>query len=500
MVQPLFHKIEKSKKKIVLAIAFLFWCAKIQVEKRVEVRKMASKHSMDLTKGSVLKKLVIFAIPIVLSNILQQLYHAADVIVVGNFATDSRTALAAVGSTGSVTTLILNLFLGLAVGANVVCANLYGERRRDSLRCAMHSCIVFSLICGIAVSVMGFLLSEKILVLMGSPDGVREQATKYMQIIFLGQPANLMFNFGSGILRAYGDTKRPLYILSAAGMINVILNVILVMLSPDNAASCVAIATIVSWYVSAGIVLRILFHPGGDQHLSVSEMKIHREEFLNIVKVGIPCGLNSILFNITNVIITVALNILGPVALAANSAACNIDGIPFQILAGVTAACVSFAGQNYGAKKLDRIDKLLSRSILVTLGILSVMAALIFSFSDFFMGLFANGDLEVIAMGGVRLKIMSLGYMIYAVSEMAVGCLRGMGKTMLPMVLNISAICITRTLWILLLFPRFETLAFLLYSYPVSWILSATAQLICYFVCRKKEGEKLLLEQSSDPA
>ena len=305
------------------------------------------KNKMDLTEGSVLKKLLLFAIPIILTNILQQLYHAADMVVVGNFAKDSTTALAAVGSTASITSLCLNLFIGLAVGANVVCARLFGAKKEEELRRAMHTSVLLAALCGVGIGILGVIFSRPLLVMTGSPADVIDHATLYMQIIFMGQPGSLVYNFGAGILRSHGDTKRPMYILMSSGLVNVILNLVLVIGFHLDSAG-VAIATVVSYYLSAAAVLWILFSPHGEFRLSFSELRLSKE-LRDVTGVGIPSGLNSMVFSLSNVIIISALNSLGGVVLAGNSAAHNVDATLYQVLVAFYTACISFTGQNCGA-------------------------------------------------------------------------------------------------------------------------------------------------------
>jgi len=465
---------------------------------------MAAKHSMDLTRGSVAKKLMVFALPILLANLLQQLYQCADVVVVGNFAQDPTVSLAAVGSTASITNLFLNLFLGLAVGANVVCANLFGSGNHDSLRRAMHSSIVLALASGVVIGIAGYFatpfLLEKV---MDSPEDVIGQATDYMQIVFLGQPGSLVFNFGAGILRSRGDTKRPMYILSATGLLNVILNLVFVAGFGLDAAG-VALATTISVYVSAGAVLFILFHPSGEYHLRFAELRLAGKETLNIVKIGVPCGLNGIIFSLSNVVIVKALNNLGANVLAGNSAASNVDSVTYQILNAFYSAAVSFAGQNYGAKNLKRIDRLLGWSIALSVGFVLLADVFLFAFPKFFLGLFTR-DATVASIGISRMYVMGAGYVIYCVSEMAIGCCRGMGKSLVTTILNAFFICVPRVIWVWTLYPVLmngdpaHDYLSLLWCYPVSWTLSALAQIVTYLVYRIREGKRFAMERNRIP-
>ena len=463
---------------------------------------MASKHSMDLTRGSVAKNLLIFTIPILLTNLLQQLYQSADIVVVGNFASDPTVSLAAVGSTASITNLFLNLFLGLAIGANVVCANLFGGGNQEALRRAMHSSILLAAAGGAVIGIAGYFATPFLLrEVMHSPEDVIGQATDYMQIIFLGQPGSLVFNFGAGILRSRGDTKRPMYILSATGALNVLLNVVFVALFHWDAAG-VALATILSMYVSAGIVLWILFHPQGEYRLSFKELRLAKEETANIVKIGIPCGLNGIVFSLSNILIVKELNALGSTILAGNSAASNVDTVTYQILTAFYSAAVSFAGQNYGAKNLKRIDRLLLWAVGLAMAFVLVADVFLFAFPEFFLRLFTK-EAAVAAVGVSRVYMMGAGYVIYCISEITIGCTRGMGKSMLPTVLNAVFICGPRVLWVLIAYPYLANgvpahdYVMLLWCYPLSWALSAVAQICAYVYYRKEEGKKLLLAEGS---
>lgn len=452
-----------------------------------------TKNKMDLTQGSVLKKLLIFAIPIILTNILQQLYHAADMIVVGNFAQDSTGALAAVGSTSAITALCLNLFVGLAVGANVVCAKLFGARKLEELRRAMHTSILLAALCGVGIGILGVIFARPLLAMTGSPEDVIDQATLYMQIIFMGQPGSLVYNFGAGILRSHGDTKRPMYILMISGLVNVILNMVLVIAFHLDSAG-VAIATVISYYLSATAVLWILFSPRGEFRLRVSKLRLGKE-IREVASVGIPSGLNSMVFSLSNVIIVSALNTLGGAVLAGNSAAHNVDAMLYQILVAFYTACISFVGQNCGAKKYDRVDKLWKTAVLLAMGVFAVLGVALCIFAEAVMHLFSQ-DPQVILLGALRIRILAGSYAIYVIPEISIGCLRGMGKAVLTSVLNVICICTPRILWVAFAFSAlkngdpYHDFAVLLWCYPVSWALSGIAQFFCYRHYRKQLGRE----------
>lgn len=450
-----------------------------------------SKHSMDLTTGSVLKKLILFSVPLLLTNLLQQLYHSADVIVVGNFAQDPTASLAAVGSTGSITTLFLNLFIGLSVGTNVVCANHYGAHRYEPLRRAMHTSLAIAAVSGVVLAVFGYFSSPALMRWMGSPDNVIGPATVYMQIIFLGQPASLVYNFGAAILRSHGDTRRPMMILLTSGFLNVLMNLLFVIVFHLDAAG-VALATVISQYLSAAAVLFILFHQSGEYDLNLKELNFDRKLTLDIVKIGVPAGINGMIFSLSNVIVVKALNSLGDVVLAANSAASNLDTILFQIIAAISTACISFAGQNYGARKLKRIDRLFGLGTLFTVAVVALVDTVIFLFPEFFLGFFTR-DSAVLETGLPRVYIMGLGCLAYAIPEVALGCVRGMSRSVLPTVLNTFFICAPRIIWCLFVYPMKPDYVFLMLCFPLSYVLSAIAQSVYYLCVRISENKKLNL-------
>lgn len=444
---------------------------------------MSMRHSMDLTTGSVTKKLILFAIPILLSNMLQQLYNAADMVVVGQFA--SPTALGAVGSTSSINTLLLSMFNGLAIGANVVCANSYGARRKDELYKAMYTSLLLALIGGLALAVIGVLAIRPLLQMMGSPENVIDQAALYMRIILCGVPASLIYNFGAGILRAYGDTKRPMYILGVCGLINVVLNLILVICFHMDVAG-VAVATVISQLCSAVAVLWILFSKKGEYKLRLKDVRIHAKQLRSIISIGIPCGVNGMLFSISNVTLQSSVNAMGDVAVSASAASDSVTNFVFIFLSSFYTACVSFAGQCFGAKRYSRIDKLMVSSILVAQGLVAAVSLFATFYPQTLIGLFKN-DPEVIRLAAPKLLLVTWSYILYAIPEMATGCQRGMGNSTWPTICNILCICASRVLWVAFVFPRLENnLISLFLCYPVSYVLAATLQIASFRRHRRK--------------
>ena len=441
-----------------------------------------AKHTMDLTTGSVAKKLLIFALPILASNLLQQLYNAADTVVVGKYAND--TALAAVGSTGSLIGLLLSLFIGLSAGTNVACANHFGARNTDKLRNCMHTSILLGAVCGIVLAIAGFILARPLQVMMGSPDNVIDQATLYVRIYFCGVPASLIYNFASAILRAHGDTKRPMVILAISGMVNVLLNLVFVILLHMDVAG-VALATIISQYLSMAATLYLLFDPKGDCAMRTCEMRFDAEAVKEVIRVGVPSGINGAVFSLSNVILQSTINSFGDIVMAGNSAASSITGFVCLIAASFGTACVSFAGQCRGAKKYKRIDQLVVSSIIGGVLGVCVASAIITLLPRMLLGLYSNNP-EVIESAVGKMLMLSWGYILYAVAENAAGCLRGMGYSSVPTILNICGICLPRLLWVYCIFPLHPTYFVLNICYPVSWLISAVLQVWYYFHCRKK--------------
>lgn len=451
---------------------------------------MSAVNTMNLTKGSVVKQMLLFAFPIMLGNILQQLYNVADRVVVGQFAANGEVALAAVGATSSAILLILGLFNGMAVGVNVICANFLGARKEKELRQSMHTSVMVAALSGLAVGLVGVLASKGILLLMATPTDVLEPATLYMQIYFMGVPASLVYNFGAGILRAHGDTKRPMYILMISGLINVALNLLLVIVC-KRGVDGVAIATAVSQLVSAVVVLWILFNPKDQYKLTVKELKVHKKQLFSIIRIGVPSGLGGMVFSTSNVILQSSVNSFNSaVIIAGKTAAGDIAALVYQIESALYSTCVSFSGQCYGAREYKRIDKLVLWSTLICIGCYVVMGVVCTFFAQPLVALF-NSNPEVIEVGIVLLLLQVWGYIIYAPSEMFLGCLRGMKQAIVPTLLNLLGVCLPRLLWIWFVFPYNRTILMLYLCYPISWLISTVLQGAYYIIYRKKLNRKM---------
>lgn len=443
---------------------------------------MKKSYEINMCEGPILGKVLIFSIPLMLSGILQLLFNAADVIVVGRFA--GSQSLAAVGSTSALINLLINVFMGFSVGVNVLVARYYGGRKERDVSETVHTAVTLSLVCGLILVAVGLALTRPLLELMGTPDDVIDKAVLYMQIYFIGMPANMLYNFGSAILRAVGDTKRPLYYLSAAGVVNVILNLISVIIFHMDVAG-VALATIISQAISAACVLRCLMRHESCLKIRLGELKIHKEKFMGIVKVGLPAGMQGAIFSISNVLIQSSVNSFGSIAMAGNTAAQNIEGFIYNAMVAVYQANLSFTSQNYGAGKFSRINRIM----FICIGVVSVVGfsigVLAYGAGTSLLSIYSS-DPEVIAYGMTRLQIIGLTYFTCGIMDTMVGSIRGIGYSVLPMLVSLTGACLFRIIWIFTIFQWSHTLLTLYISYPASWVLTATAHIVCFFLIRKK--------------
>ena len=445
------------------------------------------RHEIDMTEGPILPKILAFSGPLILTGILQLLYNAADVIVVGNYA--GHEALAAVSSTGSLINLLVNVFMGLSVGASVVIARYYGARDVISLRKAEHTAMTMALITGVAVGIFGFLAARPMLQLMDSPEDVIDGAALYVRIYFLGMPANMLYNFGAGVLRAVGDTKRPMYYLIIAGMINVLLNLLLVIVFHLDVAG-VAIATVASQVISAALVLLCLFRSRSAIHLNLQECRIDRKSMREIFRIGLPAGLQGSLFSISNVLIQSSVNSFGSLVVAGNGVAANIEGFVYTSMNAQHQAAMTFASQNYGAGKADRVRKTLWCCLGSVTVIGLVMGLLFRLFGPQLMSLY-NSEPEVIANGLVRMDIIMPTYFLCGMMDVMVGQLRGIGYSVMPMIVSLTGACLLRIVWILTVFARDHSLTILYMSYPVSWFVTFAIHFLCYMLVARKKLDRL---------
>lgn len=441
-----------------------------------------------MTTGPLFPKLITFVLPLMASGILQLLFNAADVIVVGKFA--GSLALAAVGSNGSLINLFVNVFINLSVGVNVLVARYYGSHEYKDLSKCVHSAIGISAVLGIVVGIIGFSFSRSMLVLMQTDPEVLPLAALYLKIYFLGIPATLVYNFGAAVLRAVGDTERPLRYLMISGIVNVVLNLVLVIVFHLDVAG-VGIATAVSQYVSAFLVVRCLIHTEGVYQLHPKSIRLHGNMILQIFLIGFPAGLQSFFFSFANVIIQSSVNSFGYVIMAANSAAGNLDGFIYIALNSVYLATLSFTSQNYGAKRIDRIKRLFFVCPATTMMIAAVICPLVYFFGPKLLSLYisrSDPDRDaILASGMIRLKYLGLTYWLCGLMEVLTGFLRGLGKTWVPMIISVFGACIFRVFWIYTIFAAYPTLEVLYLSYPISWILTPAAHTVALvFTYRKK--------------
>ena len=445
-------------------------------------RNRSARFEMDMTTGALLPKVLMFSGPLILTGILQLLYNAADIVVVGRFA--GAQALAAVGSTGSLINLLVNVFMGLSVGASVVIARAYGAGNFNAVRTGVHTAITVACIAGVVVGIIGVAAARPLLALMGSPEDVINDATLYVQIYFMGMPANMLYNFGAAILRAVGDTRRPLYYLTVAGIVNVLLNLVLVVGFHMSVAG-VAIATVASQVISMVLVIVCLLRTDGAIHLDLKQLRINGAQLKEIFRVGLPAGLQGSLFSISNVLIQSSINSFGSIAMAGNSAASNIEGFIYTAMNAMHQANLTFASQNLGAKQYSRVRKVMW----VCLGVV-------------FLGLgptllgFYNTDPEVIRFGMIRMAIIMPTYFFCGLMDVMVGQLRGIGYSIMPMIVSLTGACLLRVVWIYTIFAANPTLETLYNSYPISWFATFATHLVCYLILGKRKLKRMELSQA----
>lgn len=445
-----------------------------------------NKYEIDMCNGTIMDKLVSFSLPLMLSGILQLMFNAVDVIVVGRFA--GSQALAAVGSTTALINMFVNLFMGISLGTNVLAARFFAAGKDRQMSETVHTSIAFAAISGIVMVFVGIFFSKFALELMATPADVIEQSTLYMRIYFLGMPFFMLYNYGAAILRAVGDTKRPLIFLIISGVINAVLNMILVIVF-HLAVEGVAIATVFSQMISCILVLRCLYRSEGSYQFRFSKLMLKGCYLKQIFQVGVPAGIQSTVINFSNVLLQSSVNSFGSIAMAGYTAANNILGFLFVSVNSVTQACMSFTSQNYGVRKWKRMDK-----ILVDCMILSMIVALVLGGGSYIFGsqilrIYTENE-EVIRCGMEILSYTTLTYFLCGFMDLFPGAMRGMGFSAAPMMLSIVGTVGTRIVWIFGIFPRYRSLSVLFISYPVSWILTIAMQVVCFFIVRRKVHEK----------
>lgn len=442
------------------------------------------KYEIDMVNGPIFTRLLAFTLPLMCSSILQLLFNAADIIVVGRFA--GNNALAAVGSNTALINLLTNFFLGLSIGANVLVARYHGSGEERDVSETVHTAMVLSIFSGIILTFVGIIGARRILIWMQAPANILPLATTYLRVYFCGMTATMIYNFGSAILRAVGDTKRPLYYLTIAGIINVCLNLLFVIVLKLSVAG-VGLATVISQCISAILIVRCLVREEGSVRLVISELRLHKNKLLQIIKVGLPASFQGIIFAISNVIIQASVNSFGEVTVAGNSAASSIEGFVYVAMNAFHQGTISFTSQNVGAGKHERINKILYTAEASVLVVGLVLGNLAVIFGRPLLGIYTSSE-ACLAAGMKRLEVICTTYALCGVMDVMVGSLRGMGYAMLPTIVSLIGACGLRLLWIFTFFrmEQFHTVTSLYMTYPVSWIVTTIAHVVCFVIVRKK--------------
>ena len=450
---------------------------------------MSKNYQLDMTKGSIFWVLLKFSIPLICSSILQLLFNAADVIVVGQFAGDE--SLAAVGATTAIINLLVNLFIGLSVGTTVIAANFFGSNRNEELSQTVHTAILISVIGGIILSIVGVVFSKQILQITKTPKEILDLATVYLKVYFAGILPTVVYNFGCALLRAKGDTKRPLYVLLFSGFINVILNLIFVIVFNINVDG-VALATVISQIIASIFIIKFLIDENSSFKLIFSKLKINLQIFIKIIKIGVPAGFQGIIFSLSNVIIQSAINSFGANVIAGNSAASNLEGFVYIAMNSFAQGALTFVSQNLGAKKYDRIKKSVGVSLGCILVIGLILGNVIVLFGNNLLRLYSENPI-VIDFGMNRLRLICSLFVLCGLMDVMGNIIRGLGHSFLPMIITLIGACGIRILWIKTIFEvsKFHTCETIYISYPISWIATFIALFISFlFIIKKMENAK----------
>ena len=449
--------------------------------------RQKKSYEMNMCEGPLVGKMLIFTIPLMFSGILQLLFNAADTIVVGRYA--GSQALAAVGSTTSLINLLVNMFMGLSVGANILISRYYGAKREEDIRETVHTSITVAALGGVLLAVLGNTFAKPLLVIMGSPADVVDLAAIYVKIYFMGMPVIMVYNYGAAILRAIGDTKRPLYYLTIAGVVNVILNLFFVVKLEMSVAG-VALATVISQCVSVALLLRCMCQMEGSCRLEFKKLGIHKEKAVLLLRHGLPAGLQGSVFSFSNVLIQSSINSFGSIAMAGSSAAANIEGFIYTAMNSFQQTALCFTSQNLGGGKHDRITKVLRNSILMVSFVGIVMGCGCYLFGEELLSVYSS-DPEVISYGLIRFRWIGIPYFLCGIMDALVGMLRGLGYAIVPMAVSIIGACGFRIVWIATVFARFHSLDVLFSSYGISWILTGGTHFICFMIVWGRLKKKL---------
>lgn len=448
------------------------------------------KRDVDMLHSPLIPSVLMFSLPLMVSGILQILFNAADMVVVGRFV--GPTALAAVGSTGSLTALFTNLFLGLSVGTGVVVARAFGSGDRDAVEKGVHTSIAVSALGGVFVAVLGIIGARAMLKLMGSPDDVIDQATLYLRVYFVGMPFIMVYNFASAILRSVGDSQRPTFYLTIGGIANVIMNLVTVIVFHMGVAG-VAIATAISQVIACVLTLINLLHTDRVVRFNPKKLSIDLPTTIELIKIGLPAGLQSTLFAISNVLIQSAVNSFQSTVMAGNSAAGNIDNFAYTLNNAMYQSAITFCSQNIGAKQYNRIRPIARTCLGLNFVLGGIMCALILVFNAPLLSFYTN-DAEVVRYGILRMSIVTSFIPVCGMMDCMVGIMRGMGYSVVPMFVSLAGACLFRVIWILTIFQHFHTLEILYASYPISWVLTLSVHFLCYWITLHKPQWKEVLE------
>ena len=443
---------------------------------------ISQNRDLDMCNGPLFSKILIFALPIMAMNMLQLLFNAADMVVVGRFS--GSEALGAVGATGSLINLIVNLFMGLSVGTSVIMAQDYGAGKPIEISCSVHTSISISIIAGIIVMAAGLILCEPLLNIMGTPEDIIHLSVLYMKIYFLGLPASMVYNFCAAILRAIGDSRRPMNFLIISGIVNVMLNLLFVIVL-NMSVKGVAWATVISQYLSMLLVLNCLYKTDRAIRFTPQKLCIDRQKLKEILKIGLPAGMQSMLFSISNVLIQSAVNSFGSVMVAASSAAGNIEGFVGTTMNAYYNAAITFTGQNMGAKKYDRIDTIAKICTILIFATWIILGGAVLLFGRSLLSLYTSNP-EVIELGFLRMKVMMAAYFTCGTMNVFPGLTRGMGYSILPMLCTLVGACLMRIVWLATVFTWYPTVVVLFLCYPVSWALAGLGQVGSFFYARRQ--------------
>lgn len=445
-----------------------------------------AKNKMDMTHGTLWNKILIFALPLAASSILQQLFNSVDTAVVGRFA--SSQALAAVGSNGSLISLLINLFVGISLGSNVVIAHYIGQGAQKNIQAAIHTAIVVALVSGFFVMILGQFIARPVLLLMGTPEDVIDLAVLYLRIYLLGMPFIMLYDFGSSILRSTGDSKRPLYSLIVAGVINTLLNLVLV-IGFKLSVSGVAIATVISNVVSSGIVIYFLTQESEPIKLDLKKLAVSTTELKKILKIGVPAGLQGMMFSIANVCIQSTINSFGSDAIAGSAAALNYEFLSYFMVNAFAQTTVTFTSQNYGAGEYDRCKKIFGIGMMFSLISCGLLSAVFVIGRGFFLGLYST-DANVLAYAKQRICIATTLELLTSIYEISAGAMRGLGHSMTPAVITFMGSCVLRLIWISTACKMVHEFWMLMIIYPISWIITGIAMMIAYGMLKHRIFKK----------